>query len=161
MDFRFRGTEIMYAQSTSVSVEKSEAEIKHMIIRYGADQYFSGWQDGAAVIGFRYENRCIRIELPLPNQNDPEFEKTPAGRKRRNKDGAYKAWEQSCRAKWRLLCLMIKAKLEAIDQEVVSFEDEFLPYTVLPDGKTMAQWARPQIGKMLESGKMPQKLLPG
>ena len=41
---------------------------------------------------------------------------------------AHGRWEQACRQRWRALALVIKAKLEAIDAEISTFEEEFLPF---------------------------------
>jgi len=68
-------------------------------------------------------------------------------------------WQQACRARWRALLLCIKAKLEAIESGITEFEDEFLPYIVLPDGRTAAEWLRPQIAIAYKTNRMPTDLL--
>jgi hypothetical protein len=57
--------------------------------------------------------------------------------------------------------LIIKGKLEGIERKIATFEDEFLAYTVLPNGKTVSEIIQPQIEKALKTGRMPQLLLPG
>jgi|AACY02.16.fsa_nt_gi hypothetical protein len=54
----------------------------------------------------------------------------------------------------------IKAKLEAVEAGIVTFEEEFLPQTVLPDGSRVNEWAQPQMEQAYLEGKMPP-LLPG
>jgi hypothetical protein len=54
-------------------------------------------------------------------------------------------FEQATRQKWRALNLVIKAKLEAVEAGIVTFEDEFMAHMVLPNGATVAEYVGPQI----------------
>jgi len=36
---------VRYAKTTNVSVEKTKAEIERLIINYGAEKFFSGWDN--------------------------------------------------------------------------------------------------------------------
>jgi hypothetical protein len=148
-----------YAKNTSVSVEKSKGEIDRTLQRYGADQFISGWdtKQNMAMIGFSMNSRQIRFFLPLPEQDDPEFTKTPTG-KRKKPDAALAAWEQGCRQRWRALALMIKAKLEAVESGITEFEDEFMAHIILPNGTTFGDWAKPQIEEAYVRGTMPSML---
>ena len=134
-----------YAEQTAVPSEKSRAEIERTLTRYGAEAFQYGWTAGRAVIGFVAIGRQIRFELPLPDRASDEFTLTPTGRVR-TVAMAEKEYEQAVRQRWRALSLMVKAKLEAVQAEIVAFEDEFLPHTVMPDGRTVAQ----QIGPAVE-----------
>jgi hypothetical protein len=152
-----------FASDTSVSVEKSRAEIERLLARYGANQFASGWDRDCAHLGFSIESRTIRFLLPLPDRNADEFSLTPAGRRRRNPAAAERAWEQACRARWRALLLVIKAKLEAAAVGISTIEDEFMAWTVLPGsrGRTIGDLLRPQIAESMATGKAPQLLLGG
>ena len=66
--------------------------------------------------------------------------------------------EQAQRQRWRALLLVIKAKLEAIEAGIATFEDEFLAYTMLPSGETVGEWVSPQLDKVYEKGVMPATL---
>ncbi len=120
-----------YAEGTSVSVEKSKAEIERLLQRYGADQFISGWDQQQAYIMFRMERRQVKFVLPLPDKTDSEFTHTPSGRKR-TESKAWEAWEQGCRQRWRALALVVKAKLEAVETGITTFQDEFLAHIMLP-----------------------------
>ncbi len=148
-----------YAEGTSVSVERSKAEIEGIVSRYGADQFMSGWDGPHAMIGFQCHDRYVRFELELPARDDEQFQTTPAGRRRRTEDGAYNAWEQACRQLWRALALAIKAKLEAVECGIATFENEFMAQIIMPDGKTVADHVAPRIAQAYKTGKMP-RLLP-
>lgn len=143
-----------YASQTTVSAEKSRAEIESTLRRFGADQFMYGWEDTRAVIQFRAQERLIRFTLKLPDREDPRFTMTPAGRKRRAPDAMLKAYEQATRSAWRSLALVIKAKLVAVDDGIVTFEQEFLAHIVLPSGDTFGNWAIPQVATAYETGEM-------
>jgi hypothetical protein len=55
--------------------------------------------------------------------------------------------------------LVIKAKIESIESGVETFDEAFLANIVTPDGRTIAQWAVPQIERAYIEGKMPTQLL--
>lgn len=147
-----------YAAQTDVTVEKSKSEIERTLTRYGADQFMYGWEPGRAVIGFRMRGRQIRLELPLPKETD--FVYTESGRRRKSQETIRDAWEQGCRQRWRALALVVKAKLEAVECEITTFEEEFLAHILLPDNSTVGQFMVPQIEEVYGQGTMPS-LLPG
>jgi hypothetical protein len=68
--------------------------------------------------------------------------------------------EVARRQRWRALALAIKAKLEAVESGIATFEEEFMAYIVLPDGQTVGEFLSPQIEAAYSSGRMPP-LLPG
>ncbi len=149
-----------YAEKTTVPVEKSRMEIERMLTRYGASHFAYAWDGSTAVLGFRMGARTIRFRLNLPPKDSAAYTRTPARRKARSPAGAEAAWEQECRRRWRALALMIKAKFEAQKAGITSFEDEFLAYTVLPDGRTLGEWAAPQLNEANAAGAMPALLPP-
>lgn len=150
-----------YAASTEVSAEKSRAEIETVLRRYGATGFMYGWDDdGTAVLGFKAMNRQIRFILKMPSRNEPQFWKTPGRGLRRNSQQAYEAWEQATRQRWRALVLVVKAKLEAVEAGIATFEQEFMAHIVLPNGQTVGDYVVPQIAAAYEGGTMP-KLLSG
>lgn len=147
-----------FAQNTTVSVEKSRAEIERLITRYGATStaFMSG--PGRAMILFEAKSRRIMFELPLPQQTDKRFDRNGHGRPNPPQK-RYTLWEQACRQRWRALALVIKAKLEAVESGITTFEDEFLAHIIMPDGQTVSSHVRPRIAAAYESGSM-QPLLP-
>lgn len=149
-----------YAENTSVSVDRSEIEIKRTLLRYDADQILSGMdmEKGLAMVAFRMHGKHVKFFLPIPRRDDPQFSKTPSGRRTRNSEQCLKAWEQAQRQKWRALSLAIKAKLECVETGITTFEDEFLAHIVLPNGLTVAEFIIPQIELAYEKGTMPNML---
>lgn len=152
-----------YAAQTEVSSEKSQAEIKQIVNRYGATRYATLDEPGSAAIIFEIAARRIRFILPLPDRKDEKFTHTRRSSGKqvlRAPEAAYKAWEQACRQRWRALALVIKAKLEAVETGITTLEQEFLNNILLPSGETVGEFMLPQIAAAYESGTMP-KLLPG
>ncbi len=148
-----------YAENTDVSSDKSRQEIERTLTRYGADQFIYAWDQSQAVVGFRMKGLHIRYKLKMPDKNDVQFQRTAVKQLRRQPEQIAKAWEQACRQKWRALALVVKAKLEAVQAGITTFEEEFLSATLLPDGSTVGQWARPQIAAAYKDGKMPALML--
>lgn len=149
-----------YAAQTNVSVERSKAEIEQIVMRYGATGFISGWKDQQAMISFEVQDRRIRFILPLPDRMDRRFWRTPARGHERSEKQAYDAWEQACRQLWRALALAVKAKLEAVESRISTFEEEFMAHIVLPNGLTIGESVLPNLPQIMAGGPMP-RLLPG
>lgn len=147
-----------YASDTSVSVEKSKAEIESLVTKYGAEGFSSMWRGDMARIEFMLFERWVRITLTLPKRDDPEYTLTETGRTRKP-HAAYKEWEKGCRSMWRKLKLIIQAKLEAIDAGISTMDREFMPDIVLPDDKTIADHMMLKIADAYAGGKV-KGLLP-
>lgn len=144
-----------YAEQTSVSVEKSRAEIETTLMRYGADGFSYATMNGVVQIEFLAHDRRVRFVLHLPERDEKRFTHTPSKNQKRTDAQAYAAWEQACRQSWRALALVIKAKLEAVESGISEFEEEFLSFVVLPNGQTVGQWMRPQVEQAYSTGQMP------
>lgn len=146
-----------YASATSVSPERSRIEIERTLRRYGADGFAYAWDAGTAQIGFRFQGRSIRFSITLPERD--EFVRTPTGRPRA-KAAIDQALAQAERQRWRALAMVIQAKLEAVSAGITTIEDEFLAWTVLSDGRTVAEWVQPQISAPEGGPDLPALLLP-
>lgn len=144
-----------YASETSVSVEKSRAELESILSRYGADSFGYVSEAQRAMIGFRVKGRTVRFIVPLPDRQEKRFWFTPHRRNQRSQQEAYKEWEQACRQRWRALVLCVKAKLEAVNAGITTFESEFLAHFVLKDGRTYGDAVIPQLDNALANGRMP------
>jgi hypothetical protein len=125
-----------YAARTQVTVAKSKMEIEQLVARYGADQFVSGYDVDRAFVMFRAHGRGIRFVVATPPGD-----------------------QQEERRLWRCLLLSIKSKLEVVESGIATFEEEFLAHTVLPDGRTFAEWAEPQLDAAVGNGWMPSGLL--
>lgn len=129
-----------FAVHTKVSPNNSRDQIERTLMKYGASKFGYMSEDTKASIVFEAHQRHIRLVIPLPLATD---------RKR----------EQKTRQMWRILFLAVKAKLEAVESGLSTFETEFLPFTVLPSGQTVSEWIQPQLQRAYHDGKMPPLLL--
>lgn len=146
-----------YAQNTSVDSSRTKAEIERTVMKYGANGFVSGWQGEQATIMFDMSDRRVRFTLHLPDKKN--FELSEAGRKRKP-PALEQAWEQACRQAWRALALVVKAKLEAVESGITTFDEEFLAHIVLPGtgGATVGDKILSEGGKFLGTGKLPPLL---
>ena len=102
-----------------------------------AKGFQAGWQGNQAHISFLAHDRHIRMSVVVPDT------------------------EQAARQKWRALLLLVKAKLEAVDAKIATFEEAFFGDIVLPEtGKTVWETAREPL-KLAYEGKPIQTLLGG
>ncbi|MBC5823323.1 MAG: hypothetical protein GIW99_10220 [Candidatus Eremiobacteraeota bacterium] len=139
-----------YAEGTSVPEYQSQMELQRVIARFGADQYVYGEGPGMVQVGFRARNRLVRFYLPMPVKSsrygDPYNTLTGVERERRRR--------------WRCLILLVKGKLTAVEDGIASFDTEFLPHMVTPNGRTIGEELVPQLDAMMASGRVPA-LMPG
>jgi hypothetical protein len=121
-----------YARRTKVPVPRSRQELETLVLRYKADQFGSAFdrEGGRAMVQFRIDQWLVRFILPLPSNS-----------------------EQDQRQRWRALTLVVKAKLEAVESGITTFEEEFLPHIVMPTGQTVGEWAGPQLRDLKEQGR--------
>lgn len=135
-----------YAQRTRVDPTRSRAAIETLLHRYGCSQYGTAIDNQARVarVQFRAHDRIVRFVLALP---DPAKYATPA------------RLEQEDRRVWRALLLVIRAKLEAVDSGIATFEQEFLAQIVLPNDQTVDQVVAPLIAESYARGRLPRALL--
>ncbi len=149
-----------YAKETGVPVENSLTEIRKTLTRYGATRFAMIEEAGQVGVGFEMRNRSIRFVLPLPRPDAEEFEITTGNQHARYGTGKYSQarHEKAVRQRWRALALVIKAKLEAVESSIETFDEAFMAQIVLPNGQTMGRWATPQIEQAYLSGNMPPLL---
>lgn len=150
-----------YAAGTTVSAERSKAEIETILKKYGAKEFVSGWTETEAAIVFTAHSRRIRFTLKIPPIE--QFKKGVKWNVERefSDDEATRMQDQEVRRRWRALGLVIKAKLEAVESQVKTFEEEFLSYIVEPNsGRTVGEILIPRLDNLYATGKMPALLGP-
>lgn len=138
-----------YAEHTKVPVSRSRDEVERTLVRYGAKGLFVGQDEGIAVIGFRLQKdgavRVANVKVILPIESDCHSKAE---------------FERRLRRSWRVLVMTLKAKLEAVESGISTFDKEFLADLVLGDGSTIGEFMLPQVDEVYRDGKSP-KLLPG
>lgn len=121
-------------------MERSRAEIERILERFGADQMVNASSSAppAVLMGFRAKGKMIRFHLPLPaSSKSPE------------------ALAAEIRRRWRALLLVLKAKLEAVESGITTFEQEFYAHILLPGGMTVYEMSHKEVDKALQQGKPP------
>lgn len=126
-----------YAHKTQVPIDKTRLDIERLVRKYGAKAFSSSWLDapspgrnGKARVEFICQDRHIRLTIEVPPS------------------------EQTARGKWRVLLLMVKAKLVAVDSKVVTFEEAFFSDIVMPEtNKTVWETAREGVRLSYEKRK--------
>ena len=143
---------MMYASNTVVPVGQSKAQIEQLLQHAGAKDLCMASSPGVAMVGFIIKGLGYKIILPLTDPKSCEC--TPTGRKR--KDVRLVSWhcEQSDRARWRALLLIVKAKLEAVSLGITTTDREFAADLVMQDGRTLHQ----HLSQHILSGQMPKAL---
>lgn len=148
-----------YASGTTVSVDKTVAEIQRLVKAHGATRWnYQEWDDTtprAAMIRFVLGGMPLRMSVAEPERS--EHETSPAGRYRTEAqiDAAVEAEHRRC---WRELFLLIKAKLVAIQSGVVTMQDEWLSYVLLETEETVGEYVGPRLVELQHRGAM--ELLP-
>lgn len=148
-----------YAVETTVSVEKSRAELETILRRYGAVAFGYMTDDRKAAVQFVANGKSCRFILPVPDITEFTTYMSRGYRYRRVETAARGAWEQACRSRWRSLVLCVKAKLEAVSAGITTFETEFMAHIVLPNGQTIGERFLPEIETALTNGRMPEMRL--
>jgi len=135
-----------YAKDTKVPVARTKVQVQELLVNYGIDEFFFGSSPRGDGIGFKYEGRVYKHNVPMPNPDDYRY------------DNQYK---QAIRQRWRIFYMSLKMKLEEIQSGGMTFEDQFLAMMALPDGSTVGDFMRlPENLARLKSVEMP-KLLTG
>lgn len=124
-----------YATKTKVPIAETQRAIEQELSKHGATGFAFGWQAGKASLMFLIGGKQYRFELRLCDD------------------------DQQNRASWRALYLVVKAKLVAVQNEISTFEAEFLSAMVMPNKRTLGEMILPQMDKLQIDGQLP-KLLP-
>ena len=129
-----------YAETTRVPVSQSRSDIEKLLEKHKAKQYGTAvdYDARTARVQFKLHDRIVRFLIQLP---DPQ--------KLRGDRLA-----QAERQRWRALLLVIKAKLESVENRIESFEDAFLANIVLPNDRTVAELVRPGIAESYRTGRL-------
>jgi hypothetical protein len=146
-----------YASKTTVGADRSRSEIEKILGRYGASAFMYASEPGRAWVIFVANGRRIKMVLPLPALTDFEYD---TRNHKRPLKAQQKSQDQEIKRRWRALALVVKAKLEAVDSMVATFEQEFLAYTMLPGTPdTVGDKLLLQVEQAYQGSKAPLLLL--
>ena len=142
-----------YVVNTTVSIEKTQEEIRKLLRKYGSDGFGTSEEDREATIGFRINGIRIRITAILPDRKEKRFVFTGKYGYTRTAEQQNKLYAQAIRQKWRVLLLTIKAKLEAVENQIVTLEEEFMPFIVTETGETIGERLLPRLKAAQAAGQ--------
>jgi hypothetical protein len=130
-----------FAADTKVPAFQSRADIEKMLAAHRCSQYGTAidYTLNTARVQFRAYDRVVRFVISLPKRDMRNF-------------------DQLERQRWRQLLLVIKAKLEAVENQIATFEEEFLAHVVLPNDQTVGPILAPMIAAAYQTGHMPEAL---
>lgn len=144
-----------FAKQTNVEAGTTRGHIEDLLYKYGAESFAYEVREERATVQFEIADRVIRFTMELPQRED--VARTETGKPRRP-EVIVAALRQAHRQKWRCLFLVIKAKLEAAASGIATLEEEFLPYTVLPGGRTVFETIGPPVAAACLDGEVAPRL---
>ncbi|WP_203310522.1 hypothetical protein [Sphingomonas beigongshangi] len=148
-----------YADSTTVPVEKSIAEIVALVKRAGAERIAQYDEPERFTVQFTMAGRMVRFRVAIPAMEamPKQDGRGRALTRQQRLDRAAQAARQRARA----LLLVIKAKLESVASEVETFEQAFLANVVMADGATVYDRIAAPVAQEYETGGTRMLLLGG
>ena len=133
-----------YAAGTTVTPEKSRDELYRTLKRYGATETLVYEAERLLRVGFAYRGRKIAIPFALPARRDFP---TQAGH------------DREVRRRWRVLLLLLKSRLESVEEGAEDVDEAFMPYLMLPgSGAIVADEVKPKVAEAYRTGEAPELL---
>lgn len=140
--------------TTTVPVERSQAEVRKLLTDYGASRFAFGEEtDSAGVrwaaVQFAHGGHAVRMRVP----HKPLDDKALAAKARRARTQTYAqfeaaAIEQEAKRIWRVIAWNLKARMVAVEEGVETFEEAFLAHLV------NAQTGRTVYEELADSGRV-------
>lgn len=151
----------MAYESTSVSVDKSQAEIRKLLIDYGAARFLFGEEERDGVrwagIEFGHNGNVVRMSVPLKAPDErPLKAKAQRAHTKTYEQILNEAYEQEAKRVWRVLFWSLKSRMVAVEEQLETFEQAFLAHLVDPaSGMTVWQALAPTVAAgAFQSGGM-------
>ena len=132
---------VPYENATSGAAARGD--ILKVLERFGCNSvgFMDRFQEGSVLLAFEYRGRQIQIEASGKGWADMYLREHPWNHRRHSTPDQHreKAYRQGMIAINSVLRDWIKGQLTAIECGMASFHAVFLPYTLIPDGRTVAQ----------------------
>lgn len=153
----------MAYDNTQVPVDRSQAQIRSLLAKHGAQRF--SFHEGVGDVDKRqwvalefvhaadFERpTLIRLAVPLKMPDAKELaDKARRAYSKTLGDITREAQEKETRRIWRVIFYSLKSRLEAVEEQVETFEQAFLPHIVDPvTGGTV--WD--MLKKPIEDGRM-------
>ncbi|WP_415854626.1 hypothetical protein [Sinomonas sp. G460-2] len=134
-----------YVRGASLSSSVFQEEIRQMLAESGASRFRIASEYRRAAVVFSLGDRTFRMLVSPPGPADSQSERTHDWIQPSSRPHESKSAQEAARQAWRQLSLLIRAKLDAVASGIVTFDEEFLAYMVLPGGGTVFQATAPAI----------------
>ena len=134
----------MAYENTSVPVERSQGEIRKLLVKHGVARLAFGEETDEigqrwAAVSFAYGQHGVRMRVPLKLVHEYEVARKYTRARTKTRDEVRnKLYEQEERRIWRVMAWNLKARLVAVEEGVESFEEAFLAHLLDPStGRTI------------------------
>lgn len=134
----------MAYESTTVPVERSQGEIRKLLVAHQVAQLAFGEERDEsgqrwAAVTFRHGAFAVRMKVALKLVDERVVnDKVWKARSRTRDEIRDRLYDQEEKRIWRVLAWNLKARMVAVDEEVETFEQAFLPHLLNPQtGRTV------------------------
>ena len=141
-------------ESTTVPVAKSQAELRGLLQKFGAQQFTFGEGRDWAGVEFLHADHLVRVRCPLRPPTDSAVQAQMKASHRSIAESTTALLDREAMRVWRVLVWSVKARLVSVEEGLESFEQAFLSHLVDPSsGRTLWEAVREPIeGGALQLG---------
>lgn len=151
--------------TTKIDADKSAAEIAKCLSQHGASAVMTEYDpvdNFVTAISFKLKMGDKELGFRLPSDWRPIYtiltkgKKEPAAWLKGNRGLAHWKSEhklQAVRTAWRIIKDWVEAQMALVESQMVTTAQVFLPYTVMRDGKTLAETVQDNPGFLLGKGE--------
>ena len=120
----------------------------------GSAGFMEDFADGALVLNFTHRGRQYAMRASSKGWATWWLRENPWTSRRKSTEMAWKrrALAQGAIAVSSIIRDLVKGQMAAVECEVLSFEDTFLPHLLAPDGRTVAEIVKQDL-KLLPAAK--------
>ncbi len=137
--------------ATATSGQKARAEILKILQRFGCESvgFMDEFATNSLLLAFEWRDRKIQLRASAQGWANAYLEEKPYSHRMQRTREEYERWalEQGMIAVNSILRDWVKGQVTAIETGILTFEHVFLPYMMLPDGRSVAEHAT----KLLEA----------
>jgi hypothetical protein len=126
---------------TRVSVDKTVGEIQKCLASHGAKAILCEYDVKWNVIALSFKVSASQQELAFRLPTDWRPVLTPLEHDRKV-PRSFRTPDQALRISWRIIKDWVEAQMAIIDTKMVTLEQVFLPYAIMPDGRTLYERVR-------------------
>lgn len=133
--------------STKISPQQTIGEIQELLADYGVEAMmmeYEGRSVSAVSFKMNVNGASFPFRMPCNWRGVYEILNTTEYPKQCREE------EQAIRVAWRILYVWIKAQLSLVEVNMVTIPQVFLPYTIMKDGRTLAEKASENPQFLLE-----------